>query len=244
MLSLVLGASTHAVRADARDLHPRPRPRRLAVRRRVDASPQPARLLGWVQVAMGLAALATLPVYDFTFGLMEALMTRPGAATTPATLLFNLAGRRHRRAGDAAGDVLRRHDAAARSPARCCAAAPARPRSASVYAANTLGAIAGVVLAVHVGLPLLGLKGTLIAGCLVDAALGLVLLGVFGTRRDEPARAAPPAPRHSSPSLPAFALDANKMTAGRVPPRRPVEPRATRTILFTHATARPPPCTW
>ena len=48
-----------------------------------------------------------------------------------------------------------------------------------VYAANTLGAIAGVVVAVHAGLPHLGLKGTLIAGALVDVALGLALLRFF-----------------------------------------------------------------
>src|SRR3970282_446292 len=52
-----------------------------------------------------------------------------------------------------------------------------------VYAATTLGAIAGVILAVHAGLPLLGLKGTLIAGSGVDAALGLLLLASFSSRK-------------------------------------------------------------
>src|SRR4029077_3064752 len=56
-----------------------------------------------------------------------------------------------------------------------------------VYAANTLGAIAGVLAAVHLGLPLLGLKGTLICGALIDAILGLALLYRFapasGSRR-------------------------------------------------------------
>src|SRR6185436_3722602 len=52
-----------------------------------------------------------------------------------------------------------------------------------VYAANTLGAIAGVLLAVHAGLPLIGLKGTLLAGAIVDVALGLALLGFLELRK-------------------------------------------------------------
>src|SRR6185503_20261148 len=52
-----------------------------------------------------------------------------------------------------------------------------------VYAANTLGAIAGVLIAMHAGLPLLGLKGTLILGALIDAGLGLVLLYHFAAER-------------------------------------------------------------
>src|SRR5205823_2313237 len=46
----------------------------------------------------------------------------------------------------------------------------------TVYAANTVGAIAGVFCAVHVGLPLLGLKGLLTLGGALDVALGVVLL--------------------------------------------------------------------
>jgi hypothetical protein len=44
-----------------------------------------------------------------------------------------------------------------------------------VYAANTLGAIVGTVAAVHFGLPLLGVKGSLIAGAAIDVALGVWL---------------------------------------------------------------------
>jgi spermidine synthase len=48
-----------------------------------------------------------------------------------------------------------------------------------VYAANTFGAIIGVMLAVHVGLPWLGIKGTLVAGAAIDVALGIGLLQVL-----------------------------------------------------------------
>ena len=50
------------------------------------------------------------------------------------------------------------------------------------YAANTAGAIAGVLLAVHFGLPLLGVKGLIIAGAAVDLALGALLLGAMPGR--------------------------------------------------------------
>jgi hypothetical protein len=45
-----------------------------------------------------------------------------------------------------------------------------------IYAANTIGAIVGVLVAVHIGLPILGLKGVIVVGAMLDIGLGLVLL--------------------------------------------------------------------
>jgi hypothetical protein len=45
----------------------------------------------------------------------------------------------------------------------------------AVYAANTCGAILGVFVAIHIGLPLLGLKGLITLGGGVDLALGVAL---------------------------------------------------------------------
>ncbi|TFG84029.1 MAG: spermidine synthase, partial [Chromatiales bacterium] len=45
-----------------------------------------------------------------------------------------------------------------------------------IYAANTVGGIAGVLFAMHVGLPLLGLKFTIGVGALLDVGLGAALL--------------------------------------------------------------------
>src|SRR5687767_5777649 len=174
MLSLVLGASTHSFEVMLATFIFGLALGGLAVRRRVDTVVEPVRLLAWVQVAMGLAAAATLPVYDFTFGLMEALLK--GLARTDAGyLLFNLSG------AAIAGLVM--------LPATFCAGmtlplitgallrrGAGEAAIGQVYAANTLGAIAGVLLAVHAGLPIIGLKGTLLAGALIDVALGLVLL--------------------------------------------------------------------
>ena len=180
MLSLVLGASTHSFELMLATFIFGLALGGLAVRRRVDTVVEPVRLLAWVQVAMGLAAAATLPVYDFTFGLMEALLK--GLARTDAGyLLFNLSG------AAIAGLVM--------LPATFCAGmtlplitgallrrGAGEAAIGQVYAANTLGAIAGVLIAVHIGLPLAGLKGTLLAGAVVDIALGL---GAAWFSRDE-----------------------------------------------------------
>src|SRR5512134_2546839 len=211
MLSLVLGASTHAFELMLATFILGLALGGLAVRRRADTAPEPARLLAWVQVAMGVAALATLPLYDFTFSLMETLL-KGLARTATGYLLFNVAG-----AAIAALVML---------PATFCAGmtlplltAALLRRGAGeaaigqVYAANTLGAIAGVVLAVHAGLPLLGLKGTLIAGSLVDAALGLLLLASFSSRKAFSYVAVGCAAVFFAAAL-GFELDANKMTAG------------------------------
>jgi hypothetical protein len=45
-----------------------------------------------------------------------------------------------------------------------------------VYAANTFGAIVGVVFAINIGLPLLGLKNLIVFGAALDVLLGLILL--------------------------------------------------------------------
>jgi len=174
MLSLVLGASTHSFELMLAAFIFGLALGGLAVRRRIDALVEPARLLAAVQILMGLVALATLPVYDWTFTLMETLM-KGLARTDTGYVLFNLSG------GFIASLVM--------LPATVCAgmtlplitaAMLRRGRGEAaigeVYAANTLGAIAGVLFAVHIGLPALGLKGTLLAGAAIDVALGLALL--------------------------------------------------------------------
>jgi len=208
MLSLVLGASTHSFELMLATFIFGLALGGLAVRGRIDGA-EPRRLLAWVQVAMGLAALATLPVYDASFSLMEALMQ--GLARSEAGYrLFNLSG-----AAISALVML---------PASFCAgmtlplitAALARSGGGEraigqVYGANTLGAIAGVVAAVHIGLPVLGLKGTLASGAAIDMALGLALLRADRVRLAYPAALCAVA---LAAVAFGFQLDANKMTAG------------------------------
>jgi len=212
MLSLVLGASTHSFELMLSTFILGLALGGFAVRRHVDRSAKPERLLGWVQVMMALLALATLPAYDATFSLMEWLMK--GLARSEAGyLFFNLSGQ-----GIAALVML---------PATFCAGmtlplltgallrrGAGEGAIGKVYAANTVGAIAGVVFAVHAGLPLLGLKETLIVGAAVDALLGLALLYRFAPGRGTFAAAAALCAGSFVPVSAAVELDANKMTAG------------------------------
>ena len=175
MLSLVLGTTTHAFELMLSAFILGIAFGGVWVRRRIDAARDSVRLLGWVQVAMGIAALATLPVYISSFGLMQAAL-QSLARSEGGYLAFNLVSH---------GICL-----AVMFPAAFCAGmtlplitvsllrSGAGERAiGQVYAANTAGAIAGVLAAVHLGLPLLGLKGLIVAGAAIDLALGLVLLG-------------------------------------------------------------------
>ena len=208
MLSLVLGASTHSFELMLATFIFGLALGGLAVRKHVDS--EPTRVLGWVQIAMGLLALATLPVYDASFTVMETLMNGLARSET-GYRLFNASG-----ALVAAMVMLPATFCAGMTLPLITAALLRRGAGESaigqVYAANTLGAIAGVVLAVHVGLPVLGLKGTLIAGGLIDVALGLALLHFF-LPRQVPFIAALCAALFIAVGA-GVELDANKMTAG------------------------------
>jgi len=212
MLSLVLSSSTHAFELMLSTFILGLALGGYAVRRRVDATASPERLIGWVQLAKGLLALLTLLVYDRSFELMEYLM-QGLARNETGYLLFNLSGQA------IAAMVM--------VPATFCAGmtlplitgallrrGAGEGAIGRVYAANTLGAIAGVLLAVHVGLPVLGLKGALVAASLLDAALGLGLLYLFLARRGAFALAAAACVALFVPISAAFELDVRKMTAG------------------------------
>jgi spermidine synthase len=212
MLSLVLGASTHSFELMLSTFILGLALGGLAVRRLVDRAAEPLRVLGWVQLAMGLAALATLPVYDRTFELMETLM-RGLARTDTGYLFFQLAGQ-----GVSALVML---------PATFLAGMTlplitgtllrngAGERAiGEVYAVNTLGAILGVLAAVHIGLPALGLKGTLIAGALIDVLLGLVLLRRVARGRTALAATAAACLLAFLAVALLFELNPNKLTAG------------------------------
>ena len=174
MLTLVLGAATHSFELMLSAFILGLALGGLWVRSRIDRAAEPLRFLGVVQVAMGLLALATLPLYGSLFDLMQ-LVIRGTAKTDAGYGIFLIASH-----GIALAVML---------PATFCAgmtlplityalldAGHGERSIGAVYAANTLGAITGVVLAAHVGMPLLGLKGLIVAGALIDVGLGLVLL--------------------------------------------------------------------
>lgn len=146
----------------------------LWIRKRIDGYALPIRAGGWVQLAMGLAALASLFLYDRSFEwvawFMKALSrSESGYAVynivTAATSMLLMAP-----AAFFAGMTL---------PLFTYALLREGAGEASVgriYAANTVGAIAGVFAAVHFLIPVLGLKLALCLAAAGDLALGVALL--------------------------------------------------------------------
>ena len=141
------------------------------VRGHIDRFRDPVRALAWIQCAMALSVIATLPVAVAAFGWVS-LLIRSLPHTDGGYLVFGLA-----RYGIALAVML---------PATFCAGMTlplitrigiAREHGESaiglVYGVNTLGSIVGATLAGLVLMPALGLKGVLIAGALLDAALGV-----------------------------------------------------------------------
>jgi spermidine synthase len=175
MLSMVLSSSTHAFELMLSAFILGLAFGGLWIKRRIDRYDSPESVLGVIQIAMGVLALGTLVVYGSSFELMQVLM-HSVARTGPGYALFN--------AGSHAIALL------VMFPAAFCAGmtlplithvllrSGAGERAiGAVYAANTVGAIVGVMIAIHVAMPMLGLKGLIIAGAAIDIALGAVLLG-------------------------------------------------------------------
>ncbi len=178
MLSLVLGSSTHAFELMLSAFILGLALGGFWIRQRLDRIASPVGFLGWVQIVMGACALATLPLYHGTFDLMQWLM----GATAKSPLgyaQFSLASHAIAMlimlpAAFCAGMTL---PLATRALMR---AGQGERAIGQVYGANTIGAILGIVFAVHVGLPLLGVKHLIVVGALVDIALGLWLLQRIG----------------------------------------------------------------
>ena len=174
MLSMVLGTTTHAFELMLSAFVLGLAFGGLWIKRRIEYIRRPESFLGIVQVLMGLLALATLAVYGSTFEIMQWLLDAV-ARTESGYAMFNLGSHL------IAMVVM--------FPATFCAGMTlplvthslmrkgAGERAiGAVYAANTVGAILGVIVAVHIGMPALGLKGLISAGAIVDIGLGLFLL--------------------------------------------------------------------
>jgi spermidine synthase len=232
MLSLVLGSSTHAFEVMLSAFILGLALGGLFIQRRIDGMASAPRTLAIVQVAMGLLALATLPLYGSTFGAMRWLL-----AVLPRTdggyTLFNLASN-----GIALAVML---------PATFCAGMTlplitfqllrlGRGEGAigAVYASNTVGAIVAVFLATHLGMPLLGLKGLLTAGAALDLALGVAIAwaaaGAFRTRR-WPAALSAASVGAVALTLVAVQLDTRLMASGVYRLGKLLDPAINRVVL-------------
>lgn len=174
MLALVLGSSTHAFELMLSAFIFGLAFGGLWIRRRIDRLSEPVRFLGNVQILMGVLAMATLVVYGRSFEFMQWTL-QVLSKTEGAYALFNLASHLV-----ALAVMLPATFLAGMTLPLITYALLARGHGersiGAVYAANTLGAILGVLVAVHVGMPVLGLKGLIVAGAGIDIALGLVLL--------------------------------------------------------------------
>ncbi len=212
MLSLVLGSSTHSFELMLSAFIMGLAFGGLWVKRRIDGIANPMRFLGWVQIAMGLLALATIPIYAQMFDVMAAVIK--GLAKTDSGHTMFLAS------SHAIALVVM-------FPATFCAGMTlplitfsllrlghGEKSIGAVYAANTLGSIIGVVFAAHIGMPLLGLKGLIAVGAALDVALGLILLWRVGGAVMVPAGAAAVALLAFVVVLAGFPLDNYKMASG------------------------------
>lgn len=156
----------------------------LWIRRRAHAIAEPVRYVGYVQVWMGVAALLSVPVFTQSFTwvgwMMDALSRSEGGYT-----LFEL--------GTAAIALLVMFPAAFLAGMTLPLFTLALLRAGAgeraigrIYAANTLGAIVGVVLAMHVLIPLIGVRLAVTLAALVDGLVGLYLLRMVNPARMTP----------------------------------------------------------
>jgi len=174
MLSLVLGATTHSFELMLSAFITGLAFGGLWIKRRIDRISAPLRFSGYVQLIMGALALLTIPVFALSFHWMEWLLQALGRTDAgyasfsfashaisllvmlPTTFMAGMTLPLFTyvliRKGGGEGII------------------------GQVYAANTVGAIVGVLAAVHIGLPFLGLKSLIIVGAILDIGLGLVLL--------------------------------------------------------------------
>ena len=190
MLSMALGTTIHAFELMLAAFIAGIALGGLWLRKRADTLPSPLATAGWVQVCMGVAALASMFVYANAFewvAWLLSFLTR----TAEGYNLFNIAS--------AVIAML------VMFPAAFCAGMTLPLLTlvlmrqggnerviGQVYAVNTLGAIIGVVLTVHVLMPLLGLKLALMSAAAVDLLLGIILLRKFHAGPVHPGRTGVP----------------------------------------------------
>lgn len=146
----------------------------LWVRKRADKTQAPLRFVGFMQIAMGLAALFSLLVYANAFEWVGWIMQ----ALTPTENGYDLYT-----LGTALIAISIMMPAAFFAGTTLPLFTVALLRSGygeraigQVYASNTLGSIVGVFLTIYFLIPFLGLKLALVLSALVDMAIGVYLL--------------------------------------------------------------------
>jgi len=177
MLSLVLGSSAQAFELMLSAFILGLALGSFFIRNRVDSIKNILPTLAWIQIVMGILATSTLPLYTQSFAAMSALrtaltpsdegyvlfhigshliaMTIMLPATFMAGMTLPLITNSLLKSGHGEGSIGR------------------------VYAANTIGAIIGIGLAINVLMPITGVKGLIVIGGSLDIIAGAILLFVF-----------------------------------------------------------------
>jgi spermidine synthase len=181
LLSLVLGASTHAFEIMLASFIFGLALGGLWIRGRIDRLERPLAFLGVVQIVMGLLAAVTIPLANQSFDVMAWLISAL-AKEDSGYVLYNIGS------GVIAAAIM--------SPPTFFAGMTLPLITYSlfrgsygegsigrVYSANTAGSIVGVILGIHVGLPMLGVKGSLLGAAAIDVVLGIALLATMPSRR-------------------------------------------------------------
>ena len=185
MLSLVLGSSTHSFELMLSAFIFGLAFGGLYVRRRIERLKEPLAYVAYVMMAMGTLAALTLPAYNLTFDFMSWFLGA-FARTLSGYVGFNVLSQL------IAASIM--------IPATFCAGmtlpllthellrrGTGERAIGTVYAANTVGAIAGVLLTIHVLMPRIGVKGVILGGAAIHIALGLSRL-IADRRQGAPAR--------------------------------------------------------
>ncbi|MEW8334107.1 MAG: hypothetical protein AB2601_14890 [Candidatus Thiodiazotropha sp.] len=174
MLTMVLGSSTHSfeIMLSAFILG-------LAIggfwiRKKIDRFENPLIVLGLIQLVMGTVAALTIPLYNQTFEVMGLVMEALNKSDS-GYLLYTIFSY-----GISLLIML---------PATICAGTTLPLATfimlkkgsgdsaiGKIYAWNTVGSILGVILAIQLVMPLMGLKWVIGLGALVDVLLGLYIL--------------------------------------------------------------------
>jgi len=179
MLSMVLGASTHSFELMLSAFITGLAIGGYWIRKHIDKLQDPVGFAGIIQVIMGLLAFSTIFLYGYSFEIMSFFMTALDQ-TDQGYILFSI--------------VSHAIALLIMLPATICAGMTlplftfilykqghGEKSIGQIYSSNTIGAIFGVVFTVYIGMPLLGLKGSILAGAIIDIAIGMVLLVYFSS---------------------------------------------------------------
>jgi predicted membrane-bound spermidine synthase len=180
MLSLVLGSSTHSFELMLSAFIFGLAFGGLYVRKRIERIVDPEKYLATVMLTMGMLAALTVPAGNMMYDLM-AWALHAFTRTSGGYVAFNALSQ------SIAMVIM--------FPATFCAGitlpvlthalmqrGSGEKAIGKIYSINTLGAIAGVLLTIHLLMPLVGLKGVILTGAGIHIALGLSRVSLRGWR--------------------------------------------------------------